>query len=137
MAWTCPECRRSFGRTNQSHGCAPSTTLEGYFDSRPPIQRTIFDRIAKHIATLDDAHVDPVFACVMFKRARTFAEVRSKRDRLVLCFLVSRLIVDPRIAKTLPLSARRTEHFVELVAPKDVDKTVRAWLTEAYASSPP
>ena len=45
-------------------------------------------------------------------------------------------IDDPRIAKTLQLSARRTAHFVDLVAPKDVDKTVRAWLSEAYASSP-
>lgn len=76
MPWTCPECRRSFGRTNQSHGCAPSTTVDGYFDGRPPVQRAIFDRIAKHIATLEDAHIDPVFD-------------------------------DPRIAKTLALSAPR------------------------------
>lgn len=136
MPWTCPECRRSFGRTNQSHGCAPSSTIEGYFEDRPPVQRAIFDRIAKHIATLEDAYVDPVFACVMFKRARTFAEVRSKRERLVLSFLVSRVILDPRIAKSLQLSARRTCHYVDLVAPKDVDRTVRAWLSEAYASSP-
>ena len=136
MPWTCPECHRSFGRTNQSHGCAPSTTVDGYFEGRPPIQRTIFDLLAKHVATLEDAHVDPVFACIMFKRARTFAEVRSKRDRLVLCLLLSRVIDDPRIAKTLPLSAHRTAHFVDLVAPKDVDKTVRAWLVEAHASSP-
>lgn len=121
---------------NQSHGCAPSTTVDGYFDGRPPVQRAIFDAIAKHVAKLPDAHVDPVFACVMWKRARTFAEVRSKRDRLVLCFVVSRVIDDPRIVKTLKMSARRTVHYVDLETKQDVDKTVRAWLSEAYASSP-
>ena len=136
MPWTCPECNRSFGRTNQQHGCAPSTSVDGFFEGRPPVQRAIFDAIAKHVATLEDTHVDPVFACIMFKRSRSFAEVRSKRDRLVLCFLASRVIDDARIAKTLQLSARRTAHFVDLVTPKDVDKTVRAWLSEAYASSP-
>jgi hypothetical protein len=27
-AWTCPECRRGFGRRNQSHTCAPAMSLE-------------------------------------------------------------------------------------------------------------
>ena len=136
MPWTCPDCKRSFGRTNQSHGCAPSGTVDDYFDGRPDILRRVYDKIETHVTSLDGVHVDPVTACIMFKRARTFAEVRAKKDRLELWFLLSRTVADDRIRKTLALSAHRTAYVVDVARVKDVDRTVRDWLTEAYASSP-
>ncbi len=136
MAWTCPECERSFGRRNQSHGCAPSTTVDAFFATRPPVQRRIYDAVERHVRGFEGAHVDPVGACVMFKRERSFAEIRAKRDRLELGFLLSRALDDPRIRKTLRLSAHRTAHFVDLVSVADVDRTVRGWLAEAYETSP-
>ncbi|HSR99321.1 MAG TPA: DUF5655 domain-containing protein [Kofleriaceae bacterium] len=80
--------------------------------------------------------IDPVSVCVMFKRSRSFAEVRAKRDRLVLSFLLSRVVDHPRITKTLRLSAHRTAHSVDLMRAADVDRDVRDWLAEAYACSP-
>jgi hypothetical protein len=137
MPWTCPDCERSFGRKNQSHGCAPSSTVDDFFADRPAPLRRAYDAVARHLATLEGVSVDPVSVCIMFKRSRSFAEVRAKRDRLVLCFLLSRVIDDDdRIAKTLKLSANRTAHYVDLMKAGDVDRTVRGWLTEAYASSP-
>jgi hypothetical protein len=136
MPWTCPDCKRTFGRRNQSHGCAPSSTVDDYFADRPAGLRAAYDAIAAHLATLDDVHVDPVTACIMFKRSRSFAEVRAKRDRLELAFLLSRLVEHDRITKTLKLSAHRTAHYVDVRTARDVTRTVRDWLTEAYASSP-
>lgn len=133
--WTCPDCGRSFGRKNQSHGCAPSGTVDDYFDGRPAVLRTAFSAIARHLATLEGVQVDAVSVCVMFKQARTFAEVRAQRDRLVLCFLLSRVLDDARVSKTLQLSANRTAHYVDIERAADVDRTVREWLTEAYAAS--
>jgi cyanophycinase-like exopeptidase len=135
MPWTCPDCNRTFGRKNQSHGCAPSGTVDEYFADRPASLRRIYEAVARHIGKLG-ASIDPVTACIMFKRSRTFAEVRAKRDRLELAFLLSRAVVHPKIHKTLKLSAHRTAHFVELARVGDVDRDVRGWLTEAYASSP-
>lgn len=136
MSWTCPDCKRSFGRKAQSHGCAPGQTVDEYFAGRPPALRKAFDAVARHVATLEGTHVDAVMACVMFKRARTFAEVRAKRDRLDLFFLLSRIDDDRRVVKTLPLSRHRTAHVVELRSPRDVDRVVRDWLSEAYVCSP-
>src|ERR1041385_1981645 len=106
MAWTCPECRRSFGRKNQSHECAPSGTVDDYFENRPPALRTIYNAIERAITRLGkDVLVDPVVVCIMFKRSRTFAEVRAMKDRLRLYFILSRELLDERIDKRLRMSA--------------------------------
>jgi hypothetical protein len=136
VPWICPDCRRQFGRTNQSHGCAPSGTVEDYFADRPAVQRKIFDALARHLTKREDVTIDPVSVCIMFKRSRSFAEVRSKRSALVLTFLLSREVDDPRIAKTMKLSAHRWAHWVELEKVGDVDRDVREWLNEAHACSP-
>jgi hypothetical protein len=135
-SWTCPDCGRSFGRKNQSHGCAPGQSVDDYFADRPPALRRAFDAVARHLTKAGGVRIDPVTACVMFKRSRTFAEVRAKRDRLVLIFLLSRVVAHPKIRKTLQLSAHRTAHFVDLRRAADVDRDVRDWLSEAYACSP-
>ena len=134
--WTRPDCHRQFGRKHQSHGCAPSGSVDGYFAGRPAVQRKIFDKLAAHVTKLGDVTVDPVTACVMFKRTRTFAEVRGKRSALTLIFLLSRELDDERIGRRLRMSANRTVHYADLQRVADVDRDVRAWLTEAYASSP-
>jgi hypothetical protein len=137
VSWTCPDCRRSFGRKNQSHGCAPSGTVDEYFEGRPKELRRVYDAVARYLAKVGDVRVDPVKACVMFKRSRTFAEVRAKRDRLVLCFILSRVVDHPTIDKTFKLSAHRTVHYVDLMRAADLDRDVRGWLAESYASSLP
>lgn len=134
--WTCPDCGRRFGRRNQSHGCAPGQSVDDYFAGRPAPLRRAFDAIARHLARVGRVRVEAVTVCVMFKRARTFAEVRARRDRLVLIFLLSRVVEHPRITRALRLSAHRTAHFVDIARPADVDRDVRDWLAEAYACSP-
>lgn len=134
--WTCPDCRRTFGRKNQSHGCAPGQTVDDFFATRPPTLRRAYDAIARHLARIGSVRIDAVTVCIMFKRSRSFAEIRAKRDRLVLAFLLSRAIAHPKITKTLRLSAHRTAHFVDIVRAADVDRDVRNWLSEAHACSP-
>ena len=136
MPWRCPDCKRSFGRKNQSHECAPSQTVDDYFADRPAALRRAYNAVEKHLVKMPGVHVDAVKLCIMFKRSRSFAEVRAKRDRIVLCFLLSRVVDDPKIAKTLRLSAHRTAHFVDIAKPSDIDRDVRDWLSEAYATSP-
>jgi hypothetical protein len=120
---------------NQSHGCAPSGTVADYFAERPPALRKAYDAIERVVTKLGAA-VDPVTACIMFKRARTFAEVRAKRDRLDLYFILSRELDDERVHRHLRISAHRMAHVVQIAKPGDVDRDVREWLAEAYACSP-
>ena len=133
--WTCPECKRSFGRTNQSHGCAPAMPLEDAFVDRPDL-RPIHLAVLKTLRKIADVRAEAVSIGVLFKRVRTFAELRPKRDALTLSFLLSREIASPRITKTIALSANRMAYFVDLRSAKDVDREVRDWLAEAYFSSP-
>jgi len=136
VPWTCPDCKRSFGRANQSHGCAPSGTVDDYFADRPAPLRKAYDAIERCVLGLGEAKVDAVTACIMFKRSRSFGEIRAKRDRITLCFLLSREALDDRIDKRLKLSAHRWVHYVDIRTAKDVDRQVREWLAEAYACSP-
>jgi Domain of unknown function (DUF5655) len=135
-AWTCPQCDRTFGRRNQSHTCVPSSTLDDYFAGRPPLQREICDAIIGHLRTLGPVNVDPVQVVVLFKRSSTFAEVRAKRDRLTLTFLLSRAVQSPRFARAVPTSANRTAYFVDLRHADDIDDELVDWLTESYFDSP-
>ena len=81
--------------------------------------------------------VDPVDVGIMLKRTRTFAEVRTKKNAVVLGLLLSRVVEHPRITRTIKTSANRAAHFVDLVRVEDLDGEVRAWLTEAFLDSPP
>jgi uncharacterized protein DUF5655 len=135
-AWTCPQCGRSFGRAGQSHSCVPAGTLAQSFAGRPEWYRAAFELIEGHLRGLGDVVVEPVQVGVFFKRARSFAELRPMKSVLRVEFLLSRSLDDPRITKTLPLSANRSAYFVDLRAPEEVDATLLAWLAEAYDSSP-
>jgi hypothetical protein len=134
--WTCPECQRGFGRTNQSHTCAPAMSLEQYFASGPPYERGIYEAVAEHLASIGPLQTEAVSVGIFFKRARTFAELRPKRNRVVLSFLLSRPLEHARIVKTWRGTGQRSAYFVDLRGAEDVDDDVRDWLTEAYLASP-
>jgi Domain of unknown function (DUF5655) len=134
--WTCAECGRRFGRRNQSHECAPGMSVEEYFATGRPVERPIFEAVVGHLETVGPLHVEFVLVGILFKRQRTFAELRPKRDRVVLSVLLSRPLQHHRIVKTWVGRGLRRAYFVDLRAPDEVDDDVRNWLTEAYLSSP-
>ena len=134
--WTCAECGRQFGRRNQSHECTPAFTLDEYFASRPAYERAIFQAVLEHLQDVGEVRVEAVHVGILCKRARTFAELRPRRDRVVLSVLLSRRMSHPRIVKSWHGSGQRSAYFVDLRDPSDVDDDVRDWLTEAYVSSP-
>jgi len=136
MTWTCPGCGRAFARAHQSHGCSPALELADYFATGPSFERPVFDAVATHLRSVGPVRIEAVQVGILFKRQRTFAELRPGRDRLRLSLLVSRDLVDPRVVRRMTRSGRRWAVWVDLRAPADVDETVRAWLTEAYLSSP-
>jgi hypothetical protein len=134
--WRCSDCGRRFGRTNQSHSCVPSMTVDDYFEKRDANDRRIYEAVARYVQTLGDVTIDVVSIGVLIKRARTFAELRPKRAGMALSFLLSRTVDDERISRVIKTSAHRTAHFVDLAGPRDVDRDVKGWLAEAFASSP-
>ena len=136
MAWQCPECGRSFGRRGQWHWCTPSPTLEDWLSTRTPKVLGIVDAVLSHVTGLgDDVVLEPTRDALMVKKARTFAEVKPRRNETDVAFIVSRRIDDPRVLRTLDLTSRRIVHVVAVSDAAEVDQQLREWLTEAYGSS--
>ena len=136
-AWTCPSCRRQFGRTGQSHECAPAMSLEEYFSTGPERERPIFDAVMEHLDGVGPVHVEPVSVGIFLKRSRGFAELRPMVKWVALSFSLGREVDHPKIARTVRgARSSRIHHVVNLRGPEDVDDDVRAWLTEAYLDSP-
>jgi hypothetical protein len=86
--------------------------------------------------TCRPVHVEPVSVGIFIKRSRTFAQLRPKVNWVALSFALSRVDDDPRIARRVSGSGRRTHHFVNLRGADDVDDQVCDWLTESYLESP-
>ena len=137
MAWRCPDCGRSFGRRGQWHSCRPAVALEDWLSTRPPQVRDILVAVRAHVETLGgDVLLEPTRDAVMIKRARTFAEVKPRRGRTEVALVLPRRLPDRRVVRTLDLTRDRIVHVVDVADAADVDEQLRAWLTEAYGSSP-
>jgi hypothetical protein len=110
--------------------------LEDWLSTRPPQVRGIVDAVRSHVQGLgEDVVLEPTKDAVMVKKARTFAEVKPRRNGTDVAFIVSRRIDDPRVLRTLDLTRRRIVHVVAVSDAAEVDQQLREWLTEAYVAS--
>lgn len=133
--WSCQDCGRRFGRANQSHVCEPGLTVKEYLDRQPAELRPVYKAVLKQLSKLGPLDIDPVSVGIMIKRARTFCELRPKRNAVELSFKLSQPLSDPRIRKTINSSTHRQAHFVLLRSPRDVDEQIVEWLAESYLDS--
>lgn len=130
--WTCPDCRRRFGRAKQAHECAPAMTIEEYFATGPAHERPIFEAVMAHLDTVGPVHVEPVSVGIFLKHDRTFAQLRPMRDWVALSFSLRRRVTHPRIVRKVTPYHGRYHHVANLRHPADLDDDLRGWLTEAY-----
>lgn len=134
--WVCPRCGRQFGRAKQSHECAPAMTLEEYFSTGPERERPIFDAVIRHLASVGPVHVEPVSVGIFLKRARSFSELRPKRDWVAISFSLARPVTHPRIVRKVVLYGSSYFHVANIRDVDDLDDEILGWLTEAYLLSP-
>ncbi len=134
MHWACPACGREFGRTRQSHVCAPAMTLEQYFETRPAYEREVFEAVKAHLETVGPVYIEPVGVGILIKKSRTIIELRPRQRWVAVSFVLDRLVEHPRITRTIRAGLRHY-HAVRATAAADIDETVSAWLTESYHST--
>lgn len=137
MTWTCPECRRRFGRTRQSHECAPALELAAYFATADPREQPIFATVHDHLSSLGEVLVEPVAVGIFLKRDRSFVELRPMTQWVALSWPMPRRIDHLRITRKPLRSGERWYHVVNLRDAGEVDNELRDWLTEAWHSLPP
>jgi hypothetical protein len=114
----------------------PASSLETWLASRPAGERAAAKAVLAQLRRVGPIVVEAVEVGVLVKRARTFVEMRPKKDRLALSFILSERLAHPRIVRVLRASTHRFAHFVDLRVAADVDATLRDWLAQAYLSSP-
>jgi hypothetical protein len=131
MVWICPACAREFGK-RQSHVCAPALSVESYFASRPPVEREIFEAVRDHLQGLGDVIVEPVGVGILFKRRRTFVELRPKTRWVALSIGLNHRLQHARVTSTTSTANGATYHGLRITSAADIDSQVRDWLTESY-----
>jgi hypothetical protein len=108
---------------------------------RNPLDRAIYDAVADVIAAeLPDGEVEieALGVGVMFKRARTFAELRPRRRGLALSLVLDELLVSTRVTRTLKMQrATRAGYVVPLMSPGDVDDELAAWIVRSFEDAAP
>lgn len=133
--WTCPSCARTFGRVRQGHECAPALSLDDYFATGPERERPVFEAVWAHLDDLGDVRVEAVSVGILFKRRRTFAELRPRTRWVDLGLMLPHRVKHPRVTRyATTQSGLLTQHGIRLVTPEDVDDQVREWLTQSWAS---
>jgi hypothetical protein len=132
--WTCPNCKRTFGKTNQGHLCAPAMTENEYFATGPVFERPIYEEVKDLLVAADkDVRIEYVSVGVFFKKKTNFAELRPLTKWSKLIFKLPRDFSHPSITKKWP-GPTRTYYEMKLRTPADVTDEVRGWLAEAAAS---
>ena len=130
--WTCEACGRMFGRTRQSHDCAPGLTEEEYFSTGPAHERPVFDAVMAHLRKLGPVHTDFVSVGVFLKNPRKFAELRPMQKWVAVSFSLARRAPHPTIVRKPIEYGKRWYHVANVASPADFDDDLRALLTEAY-----
>lgn len=132
--WTCPNCKRTFGKANQGHLCAPAMTEDEYFATGPAFERPIYEEVKDLLLAADKSvRIEYVSVGVFFKKKTNFAELRPLTKWTKLLFKLSRDFTHPSITKKWP-GPSRTYYEMKLFTPADVTDEVRGWLAEAAAS---
>ncbi len=68
--WTCPECKRSFKRKNQSHSCI-LITKESPFVKRPPELKRLYNKIVKEVNKFGKHREETVRPDVIFFKTKS------------------------------------------------------------------
>ena len=131
--WTCPECRRQFARTNQSHVCE-HWTVEDLLRDVPP-----------EIISLYQRFVDLVTACGPFEYTVTKQNIGFRGERRIFAGVnptsrgldgyldLPRALKDDRFRRVSPYTKRLFVHVFHITSEEQLDHEFAGWVCEAYA----
>ncbi|MBI5088092.1 MAG: hypothetical protein HZB15_04285 [Actinobacteria bacterium] len=134
-AWTCPTCGRLFGRSRQSHDCAPGLSIDEYFATGPAHERPVFDTVMAHLATVGPVHADVVSVGIFLKNPRKFAELRPMERWVAISFSLDRRARHRTITRKVVEYGNRIWHVATVASTHDLDDELLGLLTESYGQT--
>jgi len=130
--WRCPRCDRLFGRSKQSHDCAPGLTLDEYFSTGPVHERPVFDAVMHHLKSVGPVHADFVSVGIFLKNPRKFAELRPMQKWVAMSFALPFRATHRTITRKVVDYDDHFWHIANVSDPRDLDGPFCDLLTEAY-----
>lgn len=132
-SWRCPKCRRRFPARNQIHICSRLTLTEALRGKTSPAI-ALFERLSAAIRRFGSLEIVPQKTRIAFQARKTFLGVRFLRGAIDCEIALPRRIEHPRFRQILSASPGLHYHYLRISSPKEIDRGVRQWLREAYAS---
>ena len=130
--WTCPKCKREFGKLRQSHTCERGMSLDQYFATAQSWERPIFDVVSMHIRKQGDVIIDPIAIGVLLKNGPMFAELRSMKKWTAVGFYLGRKLTSSKLSRKVIDHNGKYMHYINVDDSNQIDDEVLDWLTEAY-----
>ena len=129
--WTCPKCKRKFGKEGQSHSCTiylVSKHLAGK-EAGTRLYNALASKIKKEAGKF---RVESLPCCIHFVSTHTFAGVYVLKDKIRIHFTLSNKLDSPRISKFSQMSAKRYLYSIDIKDEREMDKELMGWLKESY-----
>jgi hypothetical protein len=130
--WVCGRCGRSFANRNQTHTCAPLSSLSGHFARVSPVVRETFDRVLAVVRESGPVTVLPEKTRIALHVRMSFAAFTPRRHWLGGHLVLARRVDSPRFTRVDTFSPRNVVHAFRLASPAEVDAEFAAWIGEAY-----
>lgn len=129
--WTCPECKRKFRTTNQSHSCMLAD-LDMHFRNKPEELRATYGKLLAVTQTFGPYDINVVQSAIFLKTKSTYVEVKTRKTHLIIMFFLGREVTDFPMSRAVRMSKNKVAHELLLQAPDDIDEQVIGWLKESY-----
>ncbi|MGH9134256.1 MAG: DUF5655 domain-containing protein [Ilumatobacteraceae bacterium] len=130
--WECPRCERRFGQANRPHVCVPAMAIDAYFVDSDPADRGIYDAVAGVLTQCGPVEIEAVSVGILFKRSRTFVELRPRKRGMACSMILPQPIESARVTRRVPVGSRGVANFVPVLSADDVDDELCGWLAMAY-----
>ncbi len=129
--WTCPKCKRKFGKGGQSHSCAfypVSKHLAGK-EIGTKLYNALTSKIKKEVGKY---RVESLPCCIHFVSTHTFACAYVLTEKIRIHFTLARKLESARIGRFSRMSAKRYMYSIDIKDEKEMDKELMGWLKESY-----
>ena len=112
-------------------------TVDQHFAKSAPHVRAIYEAILARAQRLGPVGIEPKKTSIHLVRDSAFAGVATRKDALILTLKAPAAIRSNRVRRAELASAHRWHVEFRLESPKDVDREMTSWLTQAYDMSGP
>lgn len=130
--WICPDCDRPFKRANQQHVCAPSMSVDQYFEGRASVDREIFEAVAAALDACGPIEIEAVSIGILFKTTRSIVELRPRRVGMAISMVLPGELPTNRVTKRIKLGEHSVVNFITLTSGADVDDELIGWIQDTY-----